>query len=209
MIPRLIATTLMASALVGCSGKILDYTNASDGCSKGVCSGVHYYRLKWHTFYYYQDRILDGDGKIIRFAGGSDTEACIPIITAESKLIPESDPSLIAYDPGPFEDSKFSVELGDQGNLKSVGVETTSGAKAAIEAVSTIASTAKVLKADAGILAGTTPPAWVSPDQQPIPPMPYCNSGNIVTTDPNPLTPPPEKDKNGCHLTPTGKVCDR
>lgn len=143
MILRLVAISLIAAIMGGCSGKIVNYMDARQGCDRGVCDGIFYYRLTQHTTKYYQDKIVDKDGNVLRFSGGSGDKSCVPIEITEVKLVPEEHPSLITYKPGIFEDSKFNVGLGASGNITSVGVDATSGAKAAIEAVSTIASTAK------------------------------------------------------------------
>ncbi|MCK8664856.1 hypothetical protein M1M11_08160 [Pseudomonas azerbaijanoccidens] len=214
MILRLVAISLMAASMGGCSGKIVNYMDARQGCDKGVCDGIFYYRLTQHTTKYYQDKIVDKDGNVLRFSGGSGDKSCVPVEITEVKLVPEEHPSLITYKPGIFEDSKFNVGLGASGNITSVGVDATSGAKAAIEAVSTIASTAKVLKTDANILAGKQPPQWVSPTDQPVAGAPYCNAGRIpVAVFKKKDSPPPQKNQPpsgpDCSMGVNGEVCTK
>ncbi|WP_338443872.1 hypothetical protein QCL51_17780 [Pseudomonas sp. LTR0] len=172
----LLPLALMMSA---CSGKIVNITDGETACKEGVCNGVFYYRMKIVPVKYIQDKVLNKDGGVVRFAGGQNGEACIPVLVEELKQVPELTPSLIYYKPGLFEDSKFSVEFGDSGNIISLGVDVASGAKNAVEALSTVATTLKVLKADADIFSGAKPVEWVPLEQQPFTSAPYCNAGSI------------------------------
>lgn len=201
MILRLVAISLIAASMGGCSGKIVNYMDARQGCDKGVCDGILYYRLKQQITTYIQDKIVDKDGNLLRFSGGSGDKSCIPVEITETKFVPEDLPSLITYKPGIFEDSKFNLGLGASGNITSVGVDATSGAKAAIEAVSTIATTAKVLKADAKILSGDQRPDWALPSDQPLASAPYCNAGRI------PTEPFHKNSGNPPHKPPSGPDC--
>ncbi|WP_146174573.1 hypothetical protein [Pseudomonas putida] len=176
---RLALLLPLCLVLVACAGKIVNFTDGEAACKEGVCDGVFYYRMKVVHVRYVQDKVLDKDGGVVRFAGGQNGEACIPVLVEEFKQVPELKPSLISYKPGLFEDSKFSVEFGASGNITSVGVDVTSGAKNAAEAISSVATSLKVLKADAGILSGKKPVEWVSLDDQPFTDVPYCNAGSI------------------------------
>lgn len=186
MIYRTSLLAISVLILAGCSGKIVnspdlplacyphaDLTKAqqeelakSDDNDK-VCSGVIYHRLVETNDIYWYDRVLDKDGKIVRHAGGIGQERCFAVEMQETKLAPSSSPSLISYDPGLLETSKFTVGLTSVGTLASVGADSTPMGKAAAEALASIVTSIKVLKVDANVMMDGGSLA------------PYCNAGRL------------------------------
>lgn len=194
---RALALAICVFGLSGCSGHIVNRPDLPLACypiselskkqqealaksGEKVCTGVIYYRLVETQDIYWYDRILDKDSKIVRHAGGIGQERCTPVEMMETKLAPSSSPSLISYDPGLLETSKFSVGLTPAGTLASVGAESTPMGKAAADALSSIVTSIKVLKVDANIMldGGNLPP--------------YCNAGRLpfkpeIVPEPTPL----------------------
>ncbi|MCG8910301.1 hypothetical protein [Pseudomonas sp. DP-17] len=180
------ASALVVCALIvtGCTGHIVNRPDLPLACrqverlssdeqktlaesDEKVCSGVIYYPLAEVKETYWYDRILDKDGKITRHAGGIGQERCAAVEITETKLAPSNSASLISYDPGLLENSKFTVGLTPAGTLASVGTDSTPMGKAAAEALSSIVTSIKVLKIDANIMLenGSLPP--------------YCNAGRL------------------------------
>lgn len=184
MIYRASALAVYVLTLAGCSGHIVNSPDLPLACypyadlskpeqeklaksDEKVCSGVIYHRLVEVSDTYWYDRVLDKDGKIVRHAGGIAQERCIAVEMVETKLAPSSSASLISYDPGLLETSKFTVGLTPAGTLASVGADSTPMGKAATEALASIVTSIKVLKVDANIMLHGGSLA------------PYCNAGRL------------------------------
>lgn len=145
-----------AQLLAGCSGQIyvMDSDQAAEqygeNKSKTRYVGVPFSPLKEQLQTYYQDRILDKDGKIIKLYTGTEQDkaetACDPVKIQESKIVKDVSADkirYISYKPGWLESSTFNVELSD-GAISKVNSSSTPGVKVTAEALSTIISAARL-----------------------------------------------------------------
>jgi len=213
---KLIVGVLIAAGLSGCSGKIVNYTDAEKACASGKCNGILYYPLTYQTERFYYDRILGKDNAIVRFSGGQakdGSDKCTPLIVTETKLVPSPKPSLIDYEPGLLETVTFGVELTSSGTISKVNTDSTPGAKTAADTFATNATAVKTLKADANILSGggTKP---VNPENLLHDRIPLCSAGRVpLGTDQalgNGQEPPKDAAaSNGCRWSGFHYVCDK
>lgn len=164
MIRRLIVTTILMASLAGCSGTIVSQGNMKK-CLIERCEGVLYYPLQPSITKFYFDKIVDKDGKVLNWAGAAGSKRCIPVEVETVTMVPAPEPSLLSYEPGFLETSKFNVSLTPTGTLASVGAESTPGAKMATDALASLASSLKTTT-ESGVFGITS---------QVLPP--YCSSG--------------------------------
>ncbi|WP_141696567.1 hypothetical protein [Pseudomonas sp. S3E12] len=150
------------AVLAGCSGKIVTYEQAD--CKSG-CEGVPFFRLVQVKEQYIQDKILNKEGEMLRYAGGDKSTGCFAVQITETKLIPAAKESYIRYEAGWLETSKFSVDLKDNGSLAKVGADSTPGLKMAVDAVSTLATAYGTVKS--------------ADKSKPTIQLPYCNAGRV------------------------------
>ncbi|NMX38843.1 hypothetical protein HBO34_13290 [Pseudomonas veronii] len=153
------------AVLAGCSGKIVTYEQSD--CKNG-CEGVPFFRLVQVKEHYIQDKILNKEGEMLRYAGGDENTGCFAVQVTETKLIPAAQESYIRYEAGWLETSKFLVDLNDNGSLAKVGADSTPGLKMAVDAVSTLATAY-----------GTVKSADKSKSKIQLP---YCNAGRVPVT---------------------------
>lgn len=166
MLTRLLGISLVALTAAGCSGTIISQANQS-ACLTGRCDGVVYYQLVPSTTTYYYDKILDKDGAVLHWSGAAGEKRCIPVKVEQTTMVPASVPSLLSYDPGFLETSKFTVGLTPNGTLASVGAESTPGAKMASDALTALASSIKTVT-ESGVFTVTSKAK-----------PPYCSSGQV------------------------------
>ena len=120
---KLLTILFLFSFLSGCSGKLYTIINPdlpADGETKKIRGIVVYNSV--NVIEIYQNRILvdESSGNQI---GTADTGECNPVyISKFSTRTDYSNPSVIVYEPGPFETNKFGVTL-ESGVLKSVNTE--------------------------------------------------------------------------------------
>lgn len=180
---KIVLCLFSLTIVAGCAGKIVTYDSKKTACVNGRCEGVPFYALVPHEEYYYQDRILDVDGKVTHFVGGKAGADCALVRVRETKLVPSSEPSLITYEARMFENSTFTVEYGPDGTLAKVGSESTPGAKAAAEALGTVVTAVEVLKS-AGVLWQWRPPEAAFGSG-----IPLCSAGRVPAGTPKPVDP--------------------
>ncbi|UOK36824.1 hypothetical protein MJP36_20225 [Pseudomonas palleroniana] len=175
---RILLVTGVSQILTGCSGHI--YVMNSDQAAQKFGSenektryvGVPFSPLRERIYTYYQDRILDKDGKVIKIFTGTDADtaatACDPVKIQEAQIAADVDPrniKYISYEPGIFETSNFGVEL-ENGAISKVTSSSTPGVKVVADAASTIVSAARL---------GFT--------GQGIAPLAPCTAGKLIRPD--------------------------
>jgi len=145
----IIFTLTLTLFLSACAGKLYTHTDIKKQCGascNGSYEGVFVRPLVPYRITFDQDRILDGEGKLTHFSGGSEGKNCEPIRYTEIKLIPDPlNQNLVQYDSAIFESSTFSVKLTEAGTLSEVGTSSTPGGKALSESLIGLATTIKIL----------------------------------------------------------------
>lgn len=176
---------LATVGLAGCAGEIVTYQSSAEACTEGVCKGVPFHQLVAQDIYYYQDRILDKEGKVTHFAGAAGENNCLPMRIRELKLVPSRELSFIHYDARTFESSKFTTEFDSNGLLTKAGSESTPGPKVAAESIGAIATSVQVLRGANVMGRAADSDSWVKPENVLMSGIPVCNAGMIPIDPPS------------------------
>lgn len=128
----------------GCSGTI--YTVQNPKFNDNQTEGIIFYGYKPDIQNETLDRIrnsVTGEITHTAYQKKGTSSYCQPVEKSKKVVVADySTQYAIKYEPGLFESNKFSVVL-DDGKLKSVNAEATTGIKTAAEAIQSIASIGK------------------------------------------------------------------